>query len=168
MGCFCPCWVLHQDIFWVRVRFNNFIVTYLHRLSTLVLKVQPYLIILIWPHLGVFLVLFRPFGAFFGLDLGLKTFLKPVYVDYQFWLWNFSPIWFFFHSAPFGAFLDLFGPLGAIFGVGVRSESFFGTYLHSLTTFVLEVCGFYNSFIFFWVGGWVAGLVENIAISAPN
>ena len=61
------------------------------RLSTLILEVQPYLIILIWPHLGVFLVLFRPFGAFFGLDLGLKTFLKPVYVDYQFWLWNYSP-----------------------------------------------------------------------------
>ena len=66
--------------------------TYLCRLSTLVLEVQPYLIILIWPHLGVFLALS---GLFFGLDLGFKTFWKPVYVDYQFWLWNYSPIWFF-------------------------------------------------------------------------
>ena len=53
--------------FGVRVRFNNFIVTYLRRLSTLVLKVQTYLIILILTHLGVFLALFRPFGAIFGL-----------------------------------------------------------------------------------------------------
>ena len=125
--------------------------TNLRRLSTLVLEVQPYLIILIWPHLGVFLAIFRPFGAFFGLDLGLNTFLKPVYVDYQFWLWNYSLICFF----SFGPFWGLFGPRGAIFGVGFRSKSFFGTYLHSLTTFVLEVCGFYSSFILFWVGGWL-------------
>ena len=134
--------------------------TNLGRLSTLVLEVQPYLIILIWPHLGVFLVLFRPFGAFFGLDLGLKTFLKPVYVDYQFWLWNYSPIWFF----SFGPFWGLFGSFwarGAIFGVGFRSKSFFGTYLHSLTTFVLEVCGFYGSLYFSgWLGGWVAGWIS--------
>ena len=86
--------------------------TNLRRLSTLVLEVQPYLIILIWPHLGVFLVLFRPFGAFFGLDLGLKTFLKPVYVDYQFWLWNYSPICFF----SFGPFWGLFGSFWALWG----------------------------------------------------
>ena len=80
MGCFCPCWALHQDIFGVRVRFNNFIVTYLRRLSTLVLKVQTYLIILIWTHLGVFLALFRPFGAIFGLGWGPNPFLGPTYI----------------------------------------------------------------------------------------
>ena len=62
--------------FGVRVRFNNFIVTYLRRLSTLVLKVQTYLIILIWTHLGVFLALFRPFGAIFGLDFGFKKYFE--------------------------------------------------------------------------------------------
>ena len=147
--------------------FNNFIVTYLCRLSTLVLKVQPYLIVLIWSQLGYFLHILVLLGLFFGLGWGPKRFLTPINVDYQFWFWNYNPI-FCFHSAPFGAFLDLFGSFGAIFGVGVRSESFFGTYLHSLTTFVLEVCGFYSSFILFWVAGWVAGLVENIATSAPN
>ena len=30
-------------------------------------------------------------------------------------------------------------PFGAIFGVGVRFKNFFGTYLHRLTTFILEV-----------------------------
>ena len=118
-----------------------------------------------------FIVIFggfgRPFGAIFVMGLNLKQFLKPINVNYQFWFWNYNPI-FCFHSALFGAFLDLFGPLGAIFGVGVRSKNYFGTYLHSLTTFVLEVYGFYSSFILFCVGGWVAGLVENIATSAPN
>ena len=50
-----------------------------------------------------------------------------------------------------------------IFGVGVRFKSFFVTYLHSLTTFVFEVCGLYSSFILLWVAGlaarWVGGWV---------
>ena len=112
MGCFCPCWALHQDIFWVRVRFNNFIVTYLRRLSTLVLEAQPYLIILIWPHLGYF----QPFLCLSWLFLdwiwGSKRFLKPVYVDYQFWIWNYSPICFF----SFGRFWGLFGSFWALWG----------------------------------------------------
>ena len=111
-GVFLPSSSPSSRYFWVSVRFNNFIVTYLRRLSTLVLEVQPYLIILIWPHLGVFLAVFRPFGAFFGLDLGLNTFLKPVYVDYQFWLWNYSPICFF----SFGPFWGLFGSFWALWG----------------------------------------------------
>ena len=53
-GCFCPCLALHQDILWVRLRFNNFIVIYLCRLSTLDLKIEPYLIVLVWPNLGIF------------------------------------------------------------------------------------------------------------------
>ena len=72
------------------------------------------------------------------------------------------------HCFQFGLILglfELFWALGAIFGVGVRSKNFFGTYLHSLTTFVLEVCGFLALSYF---SGWVAGLVENIATSAPN
>ena len=112
---------------------------------------------------GHFFALFRPLGAILGLGLGLKRFLKPINVDYQFWFLNYNPV-FCFHSALFGAFLDLFGPFGAIFGVGVRSKNYFGTYLHSLTTFVLKVCGFYSSFILFWVAGWVAGGVGGWAV----
>ena len=111
-GLFLPSSSPSSRYFSVSVRFNNFIVTYLRRLSTLVLEVHTYLIILIWPHLGVFLAVFRPFGAFSGLDLGLKTFLKPVYVDYQFWLWNYSPICFFL----FGPFWGLFGSFWALWG----------------------------------------------------
>ena len=85
--------------------------------------------------------------------------MKPINVDYQFWFWNYNPI-FCFDSAPFWAFLDLFGPFWAIFGVGVRSKNFFGTYLHSLTTFVLEVFAFYGSFILFWVARWVGGWIS--------
>ena len=40
-------------LFWGQGQVQNFIVTYLCRLSTLVLGVQPYLIILVWPHLGI-------------------------------------------------------------------------------------------------------------------
>ena len=108
--------------------------TYLCRLSTLVLKVQPYLIVLIWPHLGYFLHILVLLGLFFGLGWGPKRFLTPINVDYQFWFWNYSPI-FFFHSAQFGVFLDLFGPFGAIFGVGFRSKNFLTTFIHSLTAF---------------------------------
>ena len=42
-------------------------------------------------------------------------------------------------SAKFGAFFAPFEPLGAIFGVEVRFKNIFGTYLHRLTTFILEV-----------------------------
>ena len=44
-----------KGLFQAGVRFENFFGTYLCRLSTLVLEVQSYLIILIWPHLGYFL-----------------------------------------------------------------------------------------------------------------
>ena len=46
---------------------------------------------------------------------------------------------FAFSFAPFWTFLALFGPCWAIFGVGIKFKNFFGTYLHSLTTFTLEV-----------------------------
>ena len=42
-------------------------------------------------------------------------------------------------SAKFGAIFELFGPFGAIFGVRVRFKNVFGTYLHTLTTFILEL-----------------------------
>ena len=50
-----------------------------------------------------------------------------------------QPYLFAFASAKFRAFFALFGPLGAIFGVEVRFKNIFGTYLHRLTTFILEV-----------------------------
>ena len=42
-------------------------------------------------------------------------------------------------TVKFGAIFALFGLFGAIFGVGVRFKNFFGTCLHRLTTFILEV-----------------------------
>ena len=132
----------------------------------MVLEVQPYLIISVWPHLEIFCP-FRPFGAIFGLGLGPKKIfqtykcrLSILLLELQsYLLFSFGPIWGFF-----GPFWALWGN----FWIGIRSKNYFGTYLHSLTTFVLEVCGFYSSFILFWVAGWLAGLVENIATSAPN
>ena len=119
-------------------------------------------------------------GRFSGLGSKSVTFWGPTNIHYHFWFGS-KGLSFNFQ---FSLILGLFGPFWAIFGVGVRSKNYFGTYLHSLTTFVLEVCGFYSSFILFWVagwlggwvggwvgywvGGWVAGLVENIAVSAPN
>ena len=41
--------------------------------------------------------------------------------------------------APIWGLFALFGPVGAIFGVGVKFKNFFGTCLHRLTTFILEV-----------------------------
>ena len=57
----------------------------------------------------------------------------------QLWFWKYCPIFFVFNSAKFGTLFALLRPLGAIFGVGVRLKNFFGTYLHRLTTFILEV-----------------------------
>ena len=64
-----PFWVLLGN-FWVGVRFKNFFLTILYRQSTLVLKVQPYLLFSIRPYLGPLLDFFGPLGAFFGTFLG--------------------------------------------------------------------------------------------------
>ena len=81
MGCFCLCWAVYQDIFGVRVRFNNFIVTYLYRLSTFVLEVQPYLFVLNSATFWAFLHFLGPSGLFLGLGSCSKTFLGPAYID---------------------------------------------------------------------------------------
>ena len=47
----------------------------------------------------------------------------------------------------------LFGLFGAIFGVGVSSKNFFGTCLHGLTTFILEVWLYLASLKLSWGGG---------------
>ena len=54
-------------------------------------------------------------------------------VDYQFWLWKYSPI-SFFNLVTFWAFLH-FLFLGLVSG----SKTFLGAYLFRLSTFVLEV-----------------------------
>ena len=59
-----------RAIFGVGVRFKNFFLTILYRQSTLVLKVQPYLLFTIRPYLGLLLDFFGPFGAFFGIFWG--------------------------------------------------------------------------------------------------
>ena len=49
---------------------KTFFLTILYRQSTLVLKVQPYLLFSIRPYLGPLLDFFGPLGAFFGTFLG--------------------------------------------------------------------------------------------------
>ena len=128
IGYFCPCWALHQYILGVRVRFNNFFVTQLCRLSTLVLEVQPYLIVLICPHLEHFC----PFQAFQGLFLawvGAQKGFRNLSMQTINFSFGITALPFFIHSAPFGAFWTLFGPFWALwsyFGVGVRSNNFLG------------------------------------------
>ena len=51
----------------------------------------------------------------------------------------------------------LFGLFGAIFGVGVRFKNFFGTCLHRLTTFILEVQLYLASLKLSRVAGWLGG-----------
>ena len=153
-----------RAIFGVGVRFKNFFLTILYRQSTLVLKVQPYLLFSIRPYLGPLLDFFGPLGAFFGTFLGY--FWGRGQVQKHFWNLLMQTINFCFGSIAisfcfnFGQILGLFtlfGPFGAIFGVGVRFKNFFGTCLHRLTTFILEVQLYLASLKLSRVAGWVAG-----------
>jgi len=60
---------------------------------------------------GVFFAPFSSFRAIFGLGWGPKRFLTPINVDYQFWFWNYNPIFF-----SFGPIWGLFGPFWALWG----------------------------------------------------
>ena len=86
-----------------------------HSQPDMVLKVQPYLIVLIWSQLGYFLHILVLLGLFFGLGWGPKRFLTPINVDYQFWFWNYSPI-FFFIRPNLGSFWTFLGPLELFWG----------------------------------------------------
>ena len=68
-------------IFGVGIRFKNTIVTYLHRQSTLVLKIQPYLFCFQFGHIwGQFCTFLGPSELLFGpLGIGLSK------VQKQFW-----------------------------------------------------------------------------------
>ena len=70
LGLFALFFLPLRAIFGVGVRFKNFFLTILYRQSTLVLKVQPYLLFTIRPYLGLLLDFFGPLGAFFGTFLG--------------------------------------------------------------------------------------------------
>ena len=78
-------------------------------------------------------------GLFLESGSGSKTLLELTYAVNQLWFWKYSPIFLLLHRPNLGPFIALFGPLGVIFGVGVRFKNIFGTYLHSLTTFILKV-----------------------------
>ena len=113
-------------------------------------KYSPIFLFSIRPNFGLFWNFLGPLGLFLGSGSDSKTFV-----------WKFSPTCLFLIQQHFGLFCTFWGPLGlyfwpfgAIFGVGVRSKYFFGTYLHSLTTFVLEVCGLLQLFHTF-LGGWL-------------
>ena len=127
------------------VRFKIFFAPYLFRLSTLVLEVQHYLLFLIQPYLGLVFTFLGPSGLFFGpsglfsgSESGLTIILRPTNVDYQFLFLNYSPI-FLSSIQPNLALFAFLGPFRAILGLESGSKTFFGTYLHRLTTFILEV-----------------------------
>ena len=90
---------------------------------------------MILSYLGTFVHFSALQSYFLGLSPVKKIFLRPTNVDYQFWFWKYSPIF----NSKFDPILGLFGPFGANFGVGVRSKKFCGTFLHRLTTFILDV-----------------------------
>ena len=143
-GAFFALFGLFGAIFGVGIRFKNTIVTYLHRQSTLVLKVQPYLFVfnlatfgvtfaLFWALRNYFLALWGLVGVRFKNNFGTYLCIKSTLVL------EIQPYLIVFNLAKFGAFLTFFGPFEAIFGVWVKLMKFFETYLHRLTTFILEV-----------------------------
>ena len=74
-----------RAIFGVGVRFKNFFLTILYRQSTLVLKVQPYLLFSIRPYLGPLLDFFGPLGAFLGpfwAIFGVEVRFKNIFGTY--------------------------------------------------------------------------------------
>ena len=78
--------------------------------------------------------------GYWKLEIGnwkveIQNFLVYTNVDYHFWFRKYSPIFNF----KFDPILGLFGSFGANFGFGVKSKKFFGTFLHRLTTFILDV-----------------------------
>ena len=111
--------------------------------------------------LGPFGLFFVPLGLFLEFGSGSKTFLEPTYVVNKLWFWKYIiltisikcqqcilsgdccrfglgsiALSFCFY---FGQIWGLFCPFWAIFGVEVRYKNIFGTYIHRLTTFILEV-----------------------------
>ena len=104
--------------------------------------------------------LFWALGGFFGTFLGY--FWGRSQVQKHFWNLIMQTINFCFGSIAisfcfkFGQILGLFtlfGSFGDIFGVGVRFKNFFGTCLHRLTTFILEVQLYLASLKLSRVGG---------------
>ena len=103
--------------------------------------------------------IFFPLGLFLGLRSGSNTFLEPTNVDYQFLFWKYSPIFLFSIWPNFGPFCNFLGPSGLFLGLGFRLKNFFGTCLHRLTTFILEVQLYLASLKLYQVGGQVVGWV---------
>ena len=85
--------------------------------------------------LGHFLVLW---GYFWSWGQVQKHFWVPLMQSINFGFGSTTLSFCFYFGQIWGLFA-LFGPLGAIFGVEVRFKNIFGTYLHRLTTFILEV-----------------------------
>ena len=87
---------------------------------------------------GFFLPFLGPSGISLGLGSGSKILFGPPYVDYSFWFWKYSPIFLFLIRPHLGPFCPFWVLRGYFLG-GVRLKNFFGTYLHRLTPFILQV-----------------------------
>ena len=108
---------------------------------------------LFWKYSPIFLFSIRPnfwpfwalrgyflarWGYFWGQDQVLKQFWNLLMQTINFCFGSKALSFCFSFDQILGLFA-LFGLFGAIFGVGVRFKNFFGTCLHRLTTFILEV-----------------------------
>ena len=115
----------------VGVRFKNFFGTYLRKQSTLVLEVQPYLLILFGHIWGLFCTFWGPSGYLFGAlrlllgsGSGSKTFLEPINVDYQFLFWEVQPYFSFYFGPIWDNFFYFLGPSGLFFRLLSGSKTF--------------------------------------------
>jgi len=142
-----PIWVIffflpYGAIFGVEVRLKTFLEPTNVDYQFLFWKYSPIFLFLIRPNFWLFFTFsalrgyfFCLLGLFLGSRSGSKMFLEPTNVGYQFLFWKYRPIFLFFIRPNFGPFCTFW----ALFGVGVRFKDFFGTCLHRLTTFILEV-----------------------------
>ena len=128
----------------------------------LFLKFSSFFLFLFGQILGLF-ALFGPFGGIFFACWG--NFWDQGQVQKYFWNLLMQCINFCFGITGLSlcfsfdqilGLFALFGLFGAIFGVGVRFKNFFGTCLHRLTTFILEVQLYLASLKLSRVG-WLAG-----------
>ena len=120
----------YEDILRARVRLKKFFGTYLCRQTTLVLKVQTYLLFYFDHILGLHCTFLGPSRSFFwslraifGSGSGSKICLEPTNIHYQFLFWKCSPIFLFLNMQNLWPFLHFLGPLGLFLGLGLGSGS---------------------------------------------
>ena len=86
-------------------------------------------------HFATFSAFLGPAGLSLGSESSSKTFFEPTHIISQLWFWKYSPIVLVSVLPHFWTFWVLLG----YFWNWDQVKKKFGTYLHSVTTFILEV-----------------------------